>query len=173
MCISNNVPSCNYVQIQLVAWCYNMLCKTYLYCGEVVELSDVEQLDEGCIRSVLGVGVEESIRGSKRDSMGGGNSMRGGFGVGDSMRGGLGVADSVGVSRRRSRASSSSLSCRRLLLARLATRWRGSNSRSLKWRTREQATKVSPDENSLPISTTALSRVRPWDLWMVTAQGKL
>ena len=36
------------------------------------------------------------------------------------------------------------------------------------------ATNVRPVENSLlPMSTTTLSRVRPWDLWMVTAHASL
>ena len=48
------------------------------------------------------------------------------------------------------------------------------NSKSLSLRTREQATNVSPVENSfLPMSMTALSNVRPWDLCMVTAQASL
>ena len=44
----------------------------------------------------------------------------------------------------------------------------------MSWRTRVQATNVNPVENSfLPMSMTALSSVRPWDLWMVTAQESL
>ena len=92
--------------------------------------------------------------------------------MGDCTSGG-----SVVASRRRSLVSSSSLSCRHLLFARFATCWNengGSNSKSCIWRTREQATKVSPEENSfLPMSTTALSSVRPWDLWILTAQASL
>ena len=80
-------------------------------------------------------------------------------------------------STRRSFVSSRSLSCKRWLLARLATLWKGnggSKRRSFRRRTREQATNVSPAENSfLPTSITTLFKVRPWALWMVTAQASL
>ena len=65
-------------------------------------------------------------------------------------------------------ASSSSLSFRRIPLLKLATRWNGNGgtkSKSVSRRTREQATKVKPEENSfLPTLMTTLSSVRPWDL---------
>ena len=57
--------------------------------------------------------------------------------------------------------------------SRLDRRWKvngGVNKRSAMWRTLEHATNVSPQENSfLPMSTTTLLSVSPWDLWMVTA----
>ena len=69
---------------------------------------------------------------------------------------------------------SSCLCFKRLLLLKLATRWNGNGgtkSKSERRRTREQATKVKPEENSfLPTSMTTLSSVYPWDLCMVTAQ---
>ena len=50
----------------------------------------------------------------------------------------------------------------------------GVNKRSVMWRTLEQATNVSPQENSfLPMSTITLFSVSPCDLWMVTAQASL
>lgn len=62
-------------------------------------------------------------------------------------------------------ASSSTLSCMRLLFAKFAIHWYrkgGSNSKSAKRRTQEQATNVSPDENSFfPTPMTTLSRVKP------------
>ena len=43
---------------------------------------------------------------------------------------------------------------------------------SVNLRTCEQATNVSPQENSFfPTSITTLSRVRPYALWMVTAHA--
>ena len=54
-------------------------------------------------------------------------------------------------SRRRSFVSSKSLSCKRWLLARFATRWKGnggSKRMSFSQRTREQATNINPAENS-------------------------
>ena len=117
----------------------------------------------------------------REEGRGGSNSIEGGLGVFDSMRGGLSMEDSpkgglgvgeelklggkakVLVSRRRSLASSRSLSCKRWLLARFETCWNGnggSNRRSSTWRTREQATNVNPVENSFfPTSITTLSSV--------------
>ena len=71
----------------------------------------------------------------------------------------------VVVSRTCSRASSIWRSCSLRLFERFVRRCKangGSNSKSVRRRTREQATNVSPEENSfLPMSTTTLSRVSP------------
>ena len=76
-----------------------------------------------------------------------------------------------------SQTSSCSLSFRQLLLLMLVRRWNGkggTNSTSVRHRTREQATNVKPAENSFfPTLMTTLSRVNiPWDLWIaIIAHG--
>ena len=103
------------------------------------------------------------------------DEMVGEVGVSEFIDGGLRVREQglvVGgkcvnefASMRSSLVSSRSLSCKRWLLARFDTRWKGngrSKRRSSKERTLEQATNVNPVENSFfPILMTTLSNVRP------------
>ena len=64
-----------------------------------------------------------------------------GLGVGESMVGRMGVGDHMGsvfLSRRRSLASSRSLSCKRWLLERFTTRWKGNA-----WRIKQKVLHVT------------------------------
>ena len=111
----------------------------------------------------------------ERDVMVGEVGEVGEVGVSEFIDGGLRVREQEGLavggkcvnvfaSMRSSLVSSRSLSCKRWLLARFDTRWKGngrSKRRSSKERTLEQATNVNPVENSFfPMLMTTLSSVR-------------